>query len=430
MGGWPAIIGGTPVRADNSWPSWPQHDEAERELIEATLQSGKWSSARGQQASRLASEFATFHDARYGVPLANGSCSLEAALAACDVGEGDEVIVPALTFFSTAAAVLAMNGTPILVDVEADSLCVDVAAVEAAITDRTRAVIPVHLAGAACDLDALVELCRRHDLALIEDCAHAHGTRWRGKGVGSFGSFGSFSFQEGKLITAGEGGVLITNDEALRARAWSYANCGRAEEGDWLNHVSYGTNLRMTEWQGAVLTAQLRRLPEQNRVREERARLLDQGLERIPGVRPQRSDPRVDSRGRYAYVFHYDAAEFGSLQVDGLIRALRREGILAGPSYPSLNTLEIFKRGNFAPRMRSGAPRIDYGSLHLPRAEKAAIGTVWLDHRMLLAGPDEILDIAQAVARIQAHARAVRLATSGPARLSARVARRARRRSD
>jgi dTDP-4-amino-4,6-dideoxygalactose transaminase len=411
------------VRVGKSWPSWPQHDQTERELLEATLESGKWSSSRGEQAALLATEFAAFQDARYGIPLANGSCSLEAALAACEVGEGDEVIVPALTFVTTAIAALAVNAIPIFVDVDPNSLCIDVAAAEAAITDRTQAVIPVHLAGSACDLDALVDLCERRDLALIEDCAHAHGTRWRGRGVGSFGKFGSFSFQEGKLMTAGEGGALITNDETLRARAWSYANCGRTEQGHWFDHVTYGTNMRMTEWQGAVLQAQLRRLPEQNRVREERARLLDTELEKIPGLRPQGGDPRMDHRSRYSYVFNYDATEFAALPLQGFILALAHEGIVAGESYPSLNSLELFRESKFGRRLQVNAPRIDYGSISLPHSEKAAASTVWLDHRMLLAEPDDVLDIVRAVSRIRAHAGAVRLRTSRPVRLGGRIVR-------
>jgi dTDP-4-amino-4,6-dideoxygalactose transaminase len=423
VGGWPAILQGRPLREGKSWPSWPHWDETERGLLETTLESGKWSSTRGEHATRLAAEFATFQDGRYGIPLANGSLSLEAALAACEVGEGDEVIVPGLTFVTTATAVLAVNGTPIFVDVDPDSLCLDVAAAEAAITERTRAIIAVHLAGTACDLDALVDLCERRGLALIEDCAHAHGTRWRGRGVGSFGSFGSFSFQEGKLMTAGEGGALVTKDEALRARAWSYANCGRSEQGHWLDHGAYGTNMRMTEWQGAVLQAQLRRLPEQNRVRDERARLLDDELGNIPGLRAQTGDPRMDSRSRYSYVFHYDSREFAGLPLLGFIQALRHEGIVAGRSYRSLNTLEFFRESRFGRRLRASTPRIDYGSIRLPRAEKAAESTVWLDHRQLLAEPDDVLDIVRAASRIWAHARAVRLRTSRPLMLGGRLAR-------
>jgi dTDP-4-amino-4,6-dideoxygalactose transaminase len=332
--------------------------------------------------------------------------------------------VPALTFVATATAVLAVNGIPVLVDVDPETLCIDVAAAEAAVTDRTRGIIAVHLAGVACDLDALVDLCERRGLTLIEDCAHAHGTRWRGRGVGSFGSFGSFSFQASKLLSAGEGGALITNDAELHQRAWSYANCGRATNRHWLRHVSYGTNLRLAEWQGAVLRAQLERLPEQQRIRDERARLLDAELEKVPGVRPQGEDPRGDRRGRFAHVFRYDPAEFAGLPASGLVLALKHEGIIAGEPYPSLNTLDLFRDRAFGARLRHGAPPIDYGALRLPHAEAAATYSVWLDHRMLLAEPDEVLDIVRALERVKAHARAVRLRTGSLARVAKRILRR------
>lgn len=374
-------------------------------------------------AAEFASDFAAFQGARHGLPLANGSCSLEVALAACGIEGGEEVLVPGLTFVTTAISVLAVNAIPVFVDVDPDSLCLDVTAAEAAVTERTRAVIPVHLAGRPCDLDALTDLCERHGLAMIEDCAHAHGSRWRERGVGTFGSFGSFSFQEGKLITAGEGGAVITDDEDLKARAWSYAHCGRVEGGHRYDHVNYGTNLRMTEWQGAVLQAQLRRLPEQNRVREERAGLLDAELTKIPGLRPQSGDARISGRGRYGYVFHYDPSEFSGLPVSGLVAALRHEGVLAGESYPSLNTLRVFREARFGQRFRAGAPLPDYASVKLPNAEHAAARTVWLDHRMLLAEPDDVFDIVRALTRIRERSRAVRLRTGRVVTLGGRMLR-------
>lgn len=395
------------MRAGKSWPGWPQWDDEERAHLAAVLESGAWSSSSGEQTREWATEFAAFQGARHGLPVTNGTHTLEAALAACGVGEGDEVIVPAITFVATASVVLGVNATPVIVDVDPDSLCIDVAAAEAAITPRTRAIMPVHIAGTACDMDALTELCSRHGLAMVEDCAHAPGTRWRGRGAGSFGSFGSFSFEASKLITAGEGGALTTNDEALRARAWSYVNCGRVEGEHWYHHASYGSNLRMTEWQGALLRAQLQRYPTQHRIREERGDLLDAELAQVPGVRPQSGDPRMDSRARYCYVLHYDAAEFAGLSMPGFEAALAAEGIEFGGSYPSLNRLELFRTGNFAPRLRASAPHIDYSALSLPRAEHAAANTIWLSHPMLLAEPDDVLDIVRAIARIQANAAAV-----------------------
>lgn len=426
----PAILGGTPVRAGKQWPRWPQHDESEREALETVLASGHWTGLDGPQGAALEAEFAAFQGGTHGIAVANGTLTLEAALAACGVGEGDEVIVPALTFVATATAVLAVNATPVLVDIDPGTLCLDVEAAAAAVGERTRAIVPVHLAGVACDLDALLALCERHDLALVEDAAHAHGTRWRGRGVGCYGSFGSFSFQGNKLLTAGEGGALLSEREELRARAWTYVNCGRADPGPGFNHVSYGSNLRLSEWQAAVLRTQLRRLPEQNRVRAERAALLDAELAAVPGLRPQAGDERMDARAYYSYVLHYDPAQFSGLSLEGFEQALAREGVPVGRCYPSLNTLELFERRAFAPRLRQSAPAIDYGSVRAPNAERAAQATVWLDHRLLLADPDDVGDVAVAIARIQASSRAVALRTGRAAKLGGRLARRLRRREE
>jgi dTDP-4-amino-4,6-dideoxygalactose transaminase len=399
----PAILGGTPVRSTD-YPSWPAWDGGEGERLLAVLDAGGWWQGDGDEAATFAAEFAVYHGAEFGMAMTNGTHTIEAALVACDIGQGDEVIVPGMTFVASATAVLAVNATPVLVDVDADTLCIDVAAAEAAITPRTRAIVAVHVAGAAADLDALIALCARHDLRLIEDCAHAHGTFWRGRGVGSWGDLGSFSMQRSKLMTAGEGGVLICNDEALRDRAWAYADCGRAK-GEWFyHHPTVGSNLRMTEWQGAVLRAQLARFPEQNRVRNANAVALNAALDEIPGLRTPRRDPRMDTQGNYCFVVHYDAERFAGLSLRGFERALAADGIPMGVSYPALNELAVFRSQNFGPRLRASAPTIDYTSLRLPRAEHAARSTVWLQHRLLLAEREDVLDVARAAARIQAHA--------------------------
>ncbi len=399
----PAALGGTPIRR-RDYPSWPVWDDAERNGLLGVLEHGGWWQGDGNVAATFANEFAEYHGAAYGLALTNGTHTLEAALVACDVGEGDEVIVPGITFVASATAVLAVNATPVLVDIDTDTLCIDPVAAEAAITDRTKAIVAVHVAGAACDLDALTELCGRRGPRLIEDCAHAHGTFWRGRGVGSWGDFGSFSMQRSKLMTAGEGGVLICNDEALSDRAWAYADCGRVK-GEWFyHHATVGSNLRMTEWQGAVLRAQLARFPEQNRVRNDNAIALNAALDEIDGIRTPTRDPRMDSQGNYCYVFHYDSAQFAGLPLRKFEAALAAEGIPMGVSYPSLSDLAVFRAANFGPRLRSKAPTIDYASLHLPRAEAAAASTVWLQHRLLLAEREDVLDVARAVARIQSRA--------------------------
>jgi dTDP-4-amino-4,6-dideoxygalactose transaminase len=400
----PAALGGVPVRAAKQYPRWPQWDQAERTGLLTVLDSGAWWSGDGNAAAAFANDFARYHSARFGLAVTNGTHTIEAALMACNIGDGDEVIVPAMTFVASASAVLAVNATPVIVDIESESLCIDVVAAERAITDRTRAIVAVYVAGAPPDLDALMELCNRKGLALIEDCAHAHGTFWRGQGAGSFGSFGSFSFQSSKLMTAGEGGALICNDDTLRTRAESYINCGRSADGHWYHHPNLGSNLRMTEWQGAVLAAQLERFPAQNATRNSNAMLLGTALGEVPGLHAQPRDPRMDSQGNYCFVWHYDDDAFAGMPLGIFEAAMHQEGIPLGVSYPSLNTLDLFRNANFGPRVRRSASTIDYANLHLPVAEHAAKSTVWMEHRVLLGEPEDVLDVARAAARIQRYA--------------------------
>jgi dTDP-4-amino-4,6-dideoxygalactose transaminase len=367
------------------------------------------------------SEFAAHQDAAHGLALTNGTHTLEAALVACGIEAGDEVVVPALTFVATATAVLAVNAVPVIVDIDPETLCIDPAAVEAAMGPRTAAVIAVHLAGTSCDLDTLTALCEDRKVHLIEDSAHAHGTRWRGRGVGSYGSFGSFSFQTSKLMTAGEGGALITNSEELLARAWSYANCGRRIDGRWYEHHTFGTNFRMTELQAAVLRAQLRRLPEQQRVREAAGEALDRALAEIGGVTPQRDDERVTSRARFSYPVRYDPAEFSGLSLEGFEAALAYEGVLIGYTLPSLTELDLFRRRDMDPRRNGDGSGTGFRVTELPVAEHTVATTLWIDQRVLLAGAEEALDVARAIERIKRQARAIALRTSKPVKLGGRL---------
>ncbi len=387
-----AILGGQPLRS-RPYPSWPMWDESERENLIATLESGAWWSGDGDRAQRFADDFAAFQGARHGLPMTNGTHTLEAAFAALGVGAGDEVLVPAITFVASATAIMSVGAEPVIVDVDADTLCIDAAAAEAAITPRTKALVAVHCGGCVADLDALTELCARRSLHLVEDCAHAHGSSWRGRGVGSWGDFGSFSMQGGKLMTAGEGGVLLTNQPELENAAWEFHNCGR-ERGKWFyHHRTAGSNMRMTEWQGAVLQAQLARFPEQHRIRNANAVVLNEALAEIPGIRPQPRDERMDANGNYCFIFHYDASEFAGVPLREFEAALEAEGIPMGVSYPSLGDLELFA-GDDRPAV--------------PVAVNAAATTVWLEHRMLLARRESVLDVARVVEKV--HQNAARLA--------------------
>ncbi len=260
-----AINGGQPVRDAKAepWPRWPVWGNAEREALTEVLESGHWS-YNGPKERQFNESFARFIGTRHAVSAANGTVTLQLALEACGIGLGDEVIVPGLTWQASAAAVLDVNALPILVDVDEETWCMDPQRVEEALTPRTRAIMPVHLYGSFVDMDAIMAIARKHDLRVIEDCAHKHGGQWNGQTAGSIGDVGSFSFQLSKLMTAGEGGALTTNDSELYKRLDALRNCGRRPEepsgdlqgdgfyGDEGNFIQSG-NYRMTEFQAALL---------------------------------------------------------------------------------------------------------------------------------------------------------------------------------
>jgi dTDP-4-amino-4,6-dideoxygalactose transaminase len=277
-----ALFGGKRTKT-KPFPLWPQFDDAEREALKEVLESRIWWRTPGTKTLEFEQAFASFHGARHGIAVTNGTAALEVTMAALGIGAGDEVIVPDFTFVATASAVLFANALPVLVDVMPDSYCLDPKLAEAAITPRTKAIIAVHMGGHPADLDALTEIADRHGIALIEDSSHAHASEWRGKRIGTFGLAGTFSFQSSKLMTAGEGGIIITNDDAFERNTRSVHDCGRMP-GEWFySHFIYRSNYRLSEWQGAVLSAQLGRLDEQTRRRHENARLLDRELSKIPG---------------------------------------------------------------------------------------------------------------------------------------------------
>ncbi|MEM4586014.1 MAG: DegT/DnrJ/EryC1/StrS family aminotransferase, partial [Candidatus Caldarchaeum sp.] len=250
-----AIHGGEPVRR-RPFPRWPFSDDEEvREVLEV-LREGPWSA--GSQKIRLfEEEFASFHHARYGVSCTSGSVALFVSLKALGVGSGDEVIVPAYTFLATATAVIDAGATPVIVDIDPTTYNISPEAVAKAVTDKTRCIIPVHLAGCPADMDKILETAEKRGLRVLEDAAQAHGAEWRGRRVGSLGNMAGFSFYQSKNMASGEGGIITTNDETLAELARSLVNVGRDVKRGWYEHVRYGWNFRMTAFQAAILRAQL-----------------------------------------------------------------------------------------------------------------------------------------------------------------------------
>ena len=401
-----AILGGAPVKK-NPFPAWPQYDHHEEEALLEVLHSGVWWRTPGTKTLQFEQDFARYHQVEYGVACTNGTAALEIAVAALGIGLGDEVIIPDFTFVATASAVLAHGAMPVMVDIDPYTFNIDPELAEKAITPRTRAIIAVHVGGMPCDMDRLTAVAKKHNLYLIEDCSHAHGSEWKGQKVGSFGDCGTFSFQASKLMTAGEGGIVITRNPDLEVRLRSVHDCGRMP-GEWFySHFIYGSNYRLSEWQGAVLSQQLSRLDEQAARREKNSAYLNHELEKIEGIVPQRRDTRVTRSGTYCYIFHYDPSAFAGLSCEKFIETLNAEGIPSQASYPPVRKLALFQSGEYRKRLSSEQAREKHEFLNkaCPVTDDAYQNTVWLVHRTLLGTEQDAAEIVEAVEKVQRHAK-------------------------
>ncbi|WP_261131554.1 DegT/DnrJ/EryC1/StrS aminotransferase family protein [Bacillus sp. Marseille-Q3570] len=388
-----AIDGGIPIRTE-PFPTWPIFGEEEEKNILETLRSGKWGGTNRRCLPELENKFAALHDAQYAIPVVNGTMGLTVALQAAGVKPGDEVIMPPYTFIATATAALLFGAIPVFVDVEESTLMLDIDKVESAITARTKAILPVHIAGAAADIPRLTDLARKHGLAVIEDAAQAVGAEWEDRRVGALGDLGSFSFQSGKNITAGEGGMILTNDKQLAEKAWSIANVGRIPEGAWYQHERIGWNLRMTEFQSAILLGQLARLEGQFEKRERNARILNGNLKEIKGLVPVKRDPRVNRHAYHMYMFRIEKERTEQIPKGDFIRKINAEGVPVIAGYNSLNKnkavlSEIEKW--------TGEAR----TYECPISERSSESEIlWLSQSVLLGEDKDMHDISDALRKV------------------------------
>lgn len=401
-----AIKGGKPIR-HKPFPEWPVYDQDEENALIEVLHSRNWGGfpSPNRKAQEFAKAFAAAHDAKYGVCAANGTVTLELALKAAGIKAGDEIIVPSLTWLATAAAPVTANAVPVFVDINEKDYTINCDLVEAAITSKTRAVIPVHLGSSLADLDRLKQICKKHDLILIEDCAHAHGAKWRNQGVGSHGDFGSFSFQSSKLMTAGEGGIVLTNNKDYEEKLLSLVNCGRKQPGyDRFEGWLFGYNYRITEFQAAILLAQLKKLSKLTKIREHNGCLLTELLKEVEGVSVLERSPHTTQVTHYQYIFKYHSERFKHLPREKFLEALKAEGIEAsGAFYIPLQEWPMFD-----PPLRDWPmlkERYPYGinaeSAHTPVAKKAGYEqAVWLHYHYLLGTEEDVHDIVKAIQKI------------------------------
>jgi dTDP-4-amino-4,6-dideoxygalactose transaminase len=356
-------------------PSWPVATERERELLDEVLKSGQWGGFH-PFVTRFENEFAAFQHAAHCVSAANGTVTLEMGLTAAGIGPGDEVIVPAISFISTATAVSRVGAKPVFVDIEPRTYNIDPVRAALAVTPRTKAILAVHFGGPMANMDRLRELAGAFGLLLVEDAAHAHGSEWNGRRAGSLGAFGSFSFQNGKVMTAGEGGAVITNDAELAAKMRSFANQGRRAGGpSFFHHFTLGTNLRLTALQAAVLIAQLERLPAQIALRNRNAKVLQDALAQS-GIEFQQAPAACN---RHCYYLLVGRAP----ERDRFVRRAAERGVPVTPFYPH----PLYRNPLYS--------EPDSCVIHdCPVAEESIHNSFWLAHRALMADEAATLEIA------------------------------------
>jgi 3-amino-5-hydroxybenzoate synthase len=378
------------ARPAPEFPQWPQYDETEREGLIRALEQGQWWRMGGNEVDSFEREFADHHGAEHALAVTNGTHALELALQCMGAGPGTEVIVPAFTFISSSQAAQRLGAVAVPVDVHPDTYCIDAEAVAAAITPRTRVIMPVHMAGLMADMDALAKISAETGVPLLQDAAHAHGARWQGKRVGELGSVATFSFQNGKLMTAGEGGAVLFPDTDRYETAFLRHSCGRPRDDRRYLHRIAGSNLRLNEFSASVLRAQLRRLDEQIALRDGRWNLLSRLLEAIDGVVPQGGDVRADRHSHYMAMFRVPGiTEQGrNALVDRLVDA----GLPAFAAFRAIYRTDAFWE------LAAPAETPDAIAQRCPNTDAISQDCVWLHHRVLLAGEQEMHATAEIIA--------------------------------
>lgn len=398
-----ALLGGKPIRT-RPFTSWPILGKAEEKRLLRTLHSGRWGRLDGSEVAQFEKRFAAMHGCKHGIAVVNGTVSLRIGLLAAGIRAEDEVIVPPYTFFSTASAVIETNTVPVFADIDLGTFNLDPKAVEAAITPRTRVIIPVHFAGQPADMDAIMAIAKKHKLVVIEDAAHAHGASYRNRPAGSIGHMASFSFQSGKNLTAGEGGIIITNDDALAGACRSIHNCGRVPGGAWYEHHVMSGNYRLGEFQGAVLNAQLDRLEAQTKTRDRNGQHLASRLASLPGLHPQKRPAGCTRHSYHLFMLRLDEAEFGAPRA-AVLEALRAEGIPCSAGYGfSLHHQPLFRNKAFGPFLPKASARLNYGRTRCPNSDIICREQgVWLEQAMFLGPRADMDDIARAFEKILAN---------------------------
>lgn len=406
----PAILGGNPVRT-TAWPAWPVFDETEDAAMLKALRSGKWFRGSGTQVVAFEKAYAQRAGAKHCVATSSGTTALLTTLGALNIGPGDEVILPPYTFVATYNVITMHYALPIFVDIDIATSQLDAEKIEAAITPNTKAIIPVHLGGNCCNMDRILEIAKKHNIPVIEDACQSHLAKWRGKMVGTWGTAGCFSFQASKNLNSGEGGAILSNDEDFANLCLGFQNQGTTKGAKFEHQFTRGANLRMTEFQGALLQAQMTRIEEQAKRRTENAKYLESMLKEIPGIQPQQSYPGCTRNAYHLFAFRYDGAHFDGLSRDKFIHALSREGIECGGGYVHMpkgaHVQNLLGNRHYQRLYPKEALERFAANCECPQNKALCAVNVRFTQNQLLGPRNDMNQIVEAIRKIQANAAAI-----------------------
>jgi dTDP-4-amino-4,6-dideoxygalactose transaminase len=407
----PAALGG-PKAHPGGFPGWPVMDQSEEKALLDTLHTGQWFRGSGKKVAEFEAAYEKLTSAKHCLATASGTAALATALGALDIGPGDEVIIPPYTFVATYNVVVLNYALPIFVDTDIESFQINANKIEAAITKQTKAVLPVHIGGSPADLDKILEVANKHKIPVVEDACQAHLAEWRGRKVGTWGLAGCFSFQASKNLNSGEGGAVLTNDDQFAEVCYNFHNQGRARQVKGYNFTYSGTrgsNLRLCEFQGNLLVAQMSRVIEQTNRRTENANYLTKLLSEIPGIKPAKLYDGVTRSAYHLYMFRYDKAAFAGLDRAKFMGALGKEGVPSSGGYGVMNKDDyvsgLAKNKHFLKVY--GEKRMKYWleqNQNCPQNDKVCEQAVWFTQTMLLGPKSDMDQIADAIRKIQKHA--------------------------
>ncbi len=391
-----AIFGGKPVRT-KPFPQWPKFNANLKKELLNTMENDGWG-VGSSIIKKFEEKFAEYHDAKFGLSTSSGTTALWVTLKAAGVKAGDEVILPPYTFIATGSSILMANAIPVFADVDPDTFNLDPAKIEAAITDKTKVIMPVHIAGNPADLDRILAIAEKHNLIVIEDAAQAHGSEWDGKKVGAIGLGGIFSFQTSKNLSAGEGGAIISNDKDFIDACFSYANCGRIRGGEWYEHQFLGGNFRLNSMAASLLLAQLETIEADMQLRDKNKQKLDEAIEQIEGLTVTKMYPKATRSANHLYLLRYDKEKFNGIHRDKFFKAMQAEGVFTYGGYTPLYREQLFTiDSNEYPWLEG----INYKDMNYPVTEKLCTEeAVWLRQTHLLGDEQDIQDIIDAFVKV------------------------------